>query len=318
MKPDSFLIKEYGTRINRVQDYIQANLGRELGLDELSRVACFSPFHFHRIYAAMTGETLGDFIRRKRLEKAAGLLLSGQSVSVTGICYDCGFSSPAVFARAFREYFGTSPSAWRETGSKGGKRKSNTDQTRSKQSKAESIRKRYNSLPKPKPRTGTKGVKMKVEVRQLPGYHVAYMRYTGPYGPGVSKHWEKFNKWARAHRYLGPQAPTPVALGISHDDPSITPPEKCRYDSCAVVPAEFEPGPSVNASDIPGGEYAVLRFKGTDRTIGDAWRNMYAVWLPQSGYQCDDRPCFEMYTREHQCHSDGSWECDICIPVKPL
>ncbi len=86
-------MNEYQTRINRVQDYIQANLGRELSLGELARVACFSLFHFHRIYGAMTGETLGDFIRRKRLEKAAGLLLTEQSVSVTGICHDCGFSS---------------------------------------------------------------------------------------------------------------------------------------------------------------------------------------------------------------------------------
>ncbi len=159
---------------------------------------------------------------------------------------------------------------------------------------------------------------MKVEIKQLPTYHVAYMRHIGPYGPGVSKHWKEFNKWARARGFLGKEAANPIALGISHDDPSITPPDKCRYDSCAVVPEDFQPEAGVNVADVSGGKYAVYRFRGTDKNIGDAWRDIYAEWLPESGYQCDDRPCFELYNSEHQCHPDGSWECDICVPIKPM
>jgi DNA gyrase inhibitor GyrI len=109
---------------------------------------------------------------------------------------------------------------------------------------------------------------MTVEIRQLPGYHVAYMRHIGPYGPPVSAYWQKFNKWAQARDLSGKGIKGAVLLGISHDDPSITPPDKCRYDACVAVPADFKPEAGVNLADIPGGKYAVLRFSGSDREIG--------------------------------------------------
>lgn len=316
----SFLRKEYISRINRVMDFIGRNLDQELDLETLASVACFSPSHFHRLFAAMTGETLGGFIRRIRLERAAGYLSGGSDFTITETAMRCGFTSSSAFARAFKGHFGMSASDWREkelkNKSKISKSPGNHRQCKSKGRKDGISPFSYNCSIK---QTAMKRRKaMKVEIKQLPGYHVAYMRHIGPYGPGVSRHWKEFRKWAVAHGFLGRDAVNPIALGISHDDPSITPPAKCRYDSCAVVPEDFKPGTGVNITDIPGGRYAVYRFRGTDKTIGKAWRDIYAGWLPESGYQCDDRPCFELYTAEHQCHSDGSWECDICIPVKPL
>lgn len=312
--------KEYISRVNRVMDFIHRNLDQELDLETLSKVACFSPFHFHRLFSAMTGETLGDHIRRMRLERAAGYLAGNQECSVTEAAVRCGFSSPSAFARAFKSHFGMSASQWQKGGpgknSKTGKAHSKKGQADSKGWKARNSLLSYNGSVN---RTAKqRRDKMKVEIKQLPTYHVAYMRHIGPYGPSVSKHWKEFNKWARARAFLGKEAANPIALGISHDDPSITPPDKCRYDSCAVVPENFTPEPGVNVADVPGGKYAVYRFRGTDKNIGDAWRDIYAQWLPESGYQCDDRPCFELYNSEHQCHDDGSWECDICVPVKPM
>lgn len=316
----SLLRKEYISRINRVMDFINRNLDQGLDLEMLSSVACFSPFHFHRLFAAMVGETLGDYIRRIRLERAAGHLTGENPSSITAVAMQCGFSSPSAFARAFKGHFGMSASDWREDGRKNKGKKSKPygkqGQYKSKEGKAVGSPFDYNVIIE---QTTTKRRKaMKVEIRQLPGYHVAYMRHIGPYGPGVSRHWKEFRKWAVAHGFLGRDAVNPIALGISHDDPSITPPAKCRYDSCAAVPEDFKPGPGVNVTDIPGGKYAVHRFRGTDKAIGKAWGDIYAEWLPESGCQCDDRPCFELYTSEHKCHPDGSWECDICIPVKPL
>ena len=158
---------------------------------------------------------------------------------------------------------------------------------------------------------------MKVEIKELSSFHVAYMRHIGPYGPAVSRLWEKFNRWAEA-RDLQPKGA--VSLGISHDDPSVTPPDKCRYDACVVVPPEFKAEPGVTLTDIPGGKYAVTHFKGTDRDIGKAWNDLFRTWLPTSGYQPDDRPCFELYVSsgKKDCSKDGVIQCDICVPVRPL
>src|SRR5215467_754770 len=99
---------EYVQRINRVIDYLRANLSRQIKLEELAKVACFSDFHFHRIFGAVSGETLNGFTNRIRLEKAARLLRYSDR-SLTDIALDCGFSSSATFARAFRSGYDTTP-----------------------------------------------------------------------------------------------------------------------------------------------------------------------------------------------------------------
>ena len=92
---------EYCQRINRVIDHIRENLDRQMKLEELAGVACFSEFHFHRIFSAVTGETLSNFTNRLRLERAARLLRYS-SRTLTDIAFACGFSSSATFSRAFR------------------------------------------------------------------------------------------------------------------------------------------------------------------------------------------------------------------------
>jgi len=106
---------EYAQRINRVIDYLRGNLDRQVKLEELANVACFSEFHFHRIFRAVSGETLNNFTNRLRLEKAARLLRYSEQ-SLTDIALDCGFSSSATFSRAFRAGYDTSPSQFRKSG----------------------------------------------------------------------------------------------------------------------------------------------------------------------------------------------------------
>jgi len=90
-------------------DYIERNPGRDIGLEELK-------FHFHRIFHALAGETLSDFMRRVRLERATARLVDDPAAPVIVVALDCGFSGPAVFARVFRERFGMSASEWRRRG----------------------------------------------------------------------------------------------------------------------------------------------------------------------------------------------------------
>jgi AraC family transcriptional regulator len=106
---------EYAQRIDRVIDHLRGNLHRQVRLEELAKVACFSEFHFHRVFGAVSGETLNNFTNRLRLEKAARLLRYSDK-SLTDIAIDCGFSSSASFSRAFRSGYDTSPSQFRKSG----------------------------------------------------------------------------------------------------------------------------------------------------------------------------------------------------------
>ncbi|MBN2129154.1 MAG: AraC family transcriptional regulator, partial [Sedimentisphaerales bacterium] len=179
---------EYIGRINRVLDYIEANLAGDLSLVTLARVANFSPFHFHRIFRSIIGETLNQFIQRRRLEKAACFLLANPARSITEIAFDCGFSGSSTFARAFRDMFGVSASQYRATGGPG---RSKNGKTKSKDSERESKRRQdfgvfdhtmdLLSGTQLWRCTMTDRNEVNITVKDMPEMHIAYVRHIGPY-----------------------------------------------------------------------------------------------------------------------------------------
>src|ERR1700678_4571880 len=103
---------DYQERILRVLTHIHEHLDEALDLEELARVACFSSFHFHRIFAAMTGETIADLVRRLRLERAAIQLRAGGK-QVVQVALDAGYEAHEAFTRAFKAAHGVSPAEFR-------------------------------------------------------------------------------------------------------------------------------------------------------------------------------------------------------------
>ena len=102
----------YYERVNRVLDYIGGHLDGELSLARLAEVGCFSPFHFHRIFQAVTGETLNSHVRRVRLERAALLMKTSPGKRITDAAMEAGFAGTAEFSRAFKSHFGRTASSW--------------------------------------------------------------------------------------------------------------------------------------------------------------------------------------------------------------
>ena len=295
---------EYDRRVNRVIDHIRLHLADELPLAGLARVAGFSPFHFHRVFRAATGETVAGFVQRLRLERAAVALRDHPDATVLAVALDHGFGSPAAFARAFRARFGMSATAWRTGGAERWRRRwRKAGQGRSKGGKA----RRGASRQTPR---------VSVNVVQMPALHVAAMRYVGPYGAhGLPEHWRRMRAWSEAHD-LGP-GPR-VTLGVAYDDPSITAPARCRYDACVVVPPEFVPDRLVDVFDVPGGLDAVAAFVGTAYQIESVWDRVFTGWLPGSGYEPDDRPCYELYRGDPGDNDRSLFRCDLHLPVRRL
>jgi AraC family transcriptional regulator len=302
---------EYERRMHRMLAHIDDNLDQPLDLASLAEVAHFSPFHFHRLFAAWIGETLGDYLRRRRVEVAAMRLASQPKLTILLAALSVGFGSGEAFSRAFRGRFGQSPTAWRIRHAREHRSNRNRSQVISKGDQA------YSGLgvedvhsQRPQPETF-----MKVQLIDRQPASVAYLRHLGPYGESLSKFWQQtYYPWAATNNLLGQ-----ARYGISHDDPSITVPNKCRYDACAEVPADFVATGGAVKTTIPGGRYAISRFHGVASQMIDAWNELLREWLPSSGMQLDARPCFEYYPKEAQYDSTtGTLECDICIPIAPL
>ena len=286
--------------MHAVIDYIDRHLDQNLDLAALAAVAHFSDFHFHRLFRALTGEVLGDYLRRRRLETAAIRLRSQPAVPVLEIALGVGFGSAEAFARAFRARFDSSPSEWR---------KSKYDQAARKAGQSPRFELRKNGGSRAKESA------MKVRLIERSPVHVAYLRYTGIYGPPISQFWgETVAPWMETNNLYGRDR-----FGISLDDPSVTKPASCRYDACVASPEGEVLTGNPQRKVIPGGRYAALAFEGTGAEIGAAWDSLLRDWLPQSGLQLDARPFFEYYPLDGRYDpKTGAFSCDICVPVAPL
>lgn len=303
---------EYLFRMHRVLAHIDEQLDEQLDLASLAEVAHFSPFHFHRLFSAWMGETFGDYLRRRRLEVAAMRLAAQPRTRVLNIALSVGFGSAEAFTRAFTSRFGCSPTVWREQQSLQRQAKGNSGQANSKHDQVVQA----SVMEHEASRALNKETVMKVTLIDRQPATVAYFRHLGPYGEAIARFWqETYVPWAVMNK-LGPDH---ARYGISHDDPSITAPEHCRYDACTEVPPDFMATGGALKTTIPGGKYAVLHFKGTVDEVGDAWAALLRDWLPSSGLQLDGRPCFEYYPQGAACDArTGEFECEICIPVIPL
>jgi AraC family transcriptional regulator len=286
--------------------YIDAHLEEPLGLETLAEVAHFSPFHFHRLFTAWCGETLGDYLRRRRLEIGALRLATQPQLGVLDVALAVGFGSGEAFARAFRQRFGLTPSAWRAThqDSKPGQADRKIDQAGAAISDEHGF-----------PATPVPEEPMNVTLVDRPPVEVVYRRYTGPYGPEVGRFWfEQVAPWMTANGLMGRPR-----YGVSHDDPDITDRDKCRYDACVEVAPDVIVGGQPMRTALAGGRYACTRFEGTVETINDAWRRLLRGWLPGSGLQLDTRPFLEHYPLGSTYDpATGVFDCELCIPVSPL
>ena len=237
------LHRSYTARVNRVMDHIEAHLHETLDLRALAGIAQLSPFHFHRLFQALTGETLADRVRRRRLEVAAGRLLMRADSTALEIALDVGFNSAEAFTRAFRAHFGVTPTSWRRGGYLAWAERHAVALRKIRQGD----RKAYQAVmdaflqdpelwpPGHVPRA--KGDKMDVEIKTLPDTRVAYLRHVGPYGDsGIAAAWQRFAAWCGQ---AGLMQPRRRMFGVCLDDPTITPPEKCRYDCAVEVDATF-------------------------------------------------------------------------------
>jgi AraC family transcriptional regulator len=282
MRPDPNRL-EYEKRVNRVIDHVRDHLGEDLPLERLARIALFSPFHFHRVFRTITGETVSA------------------DQSVLAVALDHGFASAAGFARAFRGHFGMSATAWRA----GGARRRRKGRTPLRKASKVTGRERAQDR------------SMRVTIQELPACRVAYMRHVGPYSAtGIPALWTRFRKWMSTHGLVEADS---LRIGIGHDDAWVTPPEKCRYDACVVLPPDFQGDRLVNVMELPGGRYAMSQYFGTAHRIAQAWDALYHSCLPDSGYEPDDRPCLELYRGHPQAGGrPARFRADLCVPVRPL
>jgi AraC family transcriptional regulator len=282
-------IRDHQQRIARVLTYIQDNIGAPLLLEDLAAVANFSPFHFHRIFTAHTGETLSGYIRRVRLDRAANQLLVSRE-PVTAVALNAGYETPAAFTKAFKQHFGQPPAEFRQA-------------------------RRLDACPPPLVMLPPipKETAMKPEIRTLTGQTVLFVRRTGNYATAASAAWSALMPIAYSQRLMSADT---RSIGIGYDNPAITPEDKIRYDACITVPDTVKPTGEAGIQTIAGGRYAVFLHKGPYEGLAKTYRAIMGDWYPASGARLRDLPCFEVYlNRDPRKTKPENLRTEIYVPT---
>lgn len=290
----------YIQRVNRAVDYVMENLAQPLRLEEVAQAACFSPYHFHRIFRTLMGETLAAFVKRVRLERAIHLLSHRRATSLTEIALACGFSSSSDFSRSFRAQYGVPPRRF--------------DLEKFRRSRREAM---DALLPTPDerarlahPAADTNPDAFAVTLRTLPARRVAYIRVQRPYEGGVVDAVTRLLAWAEARGLADGQW-----LGYQWDDPEVVPVDKCRYDVGLEVPATVVEDEQVSVTTFDPCTAAEIDIRGSIDVELRALDWFFRIWLPTSGYAPAHQPMFEAWNGRPFAHGMEYFELRAQLPI---
>ncbi|KTC99782.1 AraC family transcriptional regulator [Legionella feeleii] len=265
----------YERQLNRVIEFIGKHLDEKLTLNQLSDIACFSKYHFHRLFTAYTGLSLQQYVRWLRLKRAAHQLIVNKDKSIIEIAINAGFESHESFTRAFKQACHLNPSEFR----------------------AQSSWQVWEQQPYCLPKQGE--MTMHVSIKNMAARRLAVLEHRGdPQKVGDSVN--RLINWAKAQTInLKPKAGE--AFGFAYDDPQTTPAAEFRFDLGITVPEQLKLEGEVIEKRLPAGRYAVAVHKGSRNTIGDTVYGLYRDWLPESGEELGNLPCiFCYYNFDHE------------------
>lgn len=284
----SATFEHYSARIEKVVAFMAQRLDQPLTLAQLAQAGHFSPYHFHRIYRGLMGETIASTQRRLRLHRAAHELLHGTD-GIARIARRAGYASVAAFTRAFGAAYGQAPAAFR------------------KRRAAPPALSRAHYDPT------LENLMYTAQISTLAPHRAVALAHRGDYN-GIGSAFERLYAWAGGQGLLGAQPPR--AFGLYYDSPADTPAERLRSDACLAVPAGTAPGADMRWIEIAGGRHAVVVHTGPYGELQRAYDWLFCHWLPASGEDAGDAPVYEEYLNDSRSLPPAQWRTAICLPLK--
>jgi AraC family transcriptional regulator len=291
---------DYAQRVLRVLVHVQHHLDGALDLDALAAIACFSPFHFHRVFKGMVGESVKQHVRRLRLERAAQRLKWSDEPVVT-IAFEAGYETHEAFTRAFRAAFGRSPSEFRAA--------SDPSLRIEAPSRVHYVAADAAMAFVP---IDQEKHEMDVEIRTLAPLRVAFIRHVGPYDQ-VGRTWERLTDWVGGHCLFGPET---RFLAACWDDPEVTPPDKIRYDACVSMSEPVQPSGEVGVQQLGDGRYAVALHEGPYTTLSHSYETLLAGIFARNGLEPGDPPSLEFYLNDPDSTEPEDLLTEIWMPIR--
>lgn len=277
MKPETKSL--YIQRLDPVLRWLASYPDADPDLHRLADLACLSPYHFHRVYRAMMGETVNATVQRIRMHRAA-VALAGSQAPLRDVAQRAGYESDAAFNRAFGAVFGIPPGRYRAARSQ---------------------------PPDPK-----ELAMYPIAIEHFPGVTLAALAHRGSYQEIGSA----FTRAFMLAMGQGLASPETIGFGVYFDDPEQVPESQLRSLAGMPVAADAELGGELERFDIPAGRCAILTYTGPYNEMSKPYQWMFSEWLPASGMVPADFPMFEQYVNDPRTTPPAQLQTRICLPLK--
>ena len=271
-------------------DHVRDHPAERHTVESLAALAHSSPFHFHRIFGAVAGETVGSFVQRARLERAAYLMKARPSRSLTSIALATGFATSQEFSRTFRRNYGIAPSRW-----------DRRSRLASPEGRAE-----HRSTPP---------VAVEARVVERERVRLAYTRIrpafdTALLAAGLEGLLESLDE-------LGVPWKGAQVVGMSWDNYETTPMDRIHYDLGVEVPDSLEASPAFGIRVLGPLRAVEVACDGPLQVIADAWDYLYESWFPESRFEPADLPAMKWFAQPAGELSWDTWRVACSVPLAP-
>ncbi len=276
---------EWTRMINEAVDYIEKNITEDITCEEVAEHIHLSGFHFHRTFTILTGMTLGDYIRSRRLSLAAQELLTGKD-KVIDIALKYGYQTPESFSKAFQRFHGVIPSQVR---------------------KKDTILKSFNRLNLIIKLEG--GNSMEYRIVNKDAFEVvalSRMFQEETAHSEIPRFWGDYFKAGYHEKVIG-------ELGICYAEMNSSSSWRygigCEKQYAREIPENFE------VLKVPAHTWAIFTCIGAmPEALQNMWKRIYTEWLPSSNYSLLSDFDFEYYSEGDT--GSESYRSEIWIPVK--
>jgi len=299
-------LEEYKKRIVKTIQYIDNHIDSDLSLEKVSEVSAYSPFHFHRIFKLVTGETLQNYIIRKKIEKSALHLALHKNMEIKNIYWDLGFSNHSVFCKTFKKHYGLAPTEFRKSAPE---KFHKILQTHRKNGQIDTVFSQYicnieNLL-------NWTNMNLKIEVKEMPEMNLASVMSLGI--ANVELSFNVLIDWA-VKKNLFPRENVKM-IAVYHDSCKITPLDKVRIHASMLLDEKLKQQEGeVFAETLEGGKYIVGSGEVTLDDFEQCWVSLF-LWMNENNYTTRRNFPYEIYHSNFKDHPEGKMIVDFCIPI---
>jgi AraC family transcriptional regulator len=284
------IVMDWISRLNEAITHIEEHLGGDIDYDVVAGIACCSTFHFIRMFSYIAGIPLSEYIRRRRMTKAASDVQAGRE-RILDIALRYGYESPTAFTRAFHTIHGMSPSEARTQGK---------------------LLTAYPRIVFSLSITGGSEMNYRIENKEqfpIVGVREHFVMNNDQCFTEVPLFWQQTVQQGKITAILGLLDREPFGLlGVS------TCMNGKDFDYYIAVASTKEPGDGMESYLVPSCTWAIFDCIGPmPQAIQDLQKRIITEWLPSSGYEYANAPDIELYYEGDQQAPD--YRCEVWIPI---